>query len=297
MAFFKASNGSTEPSQNKGNENGFCPFIGFADDPETALAYPSPSNFCYHSKPIAPVSLNHQRKVCLTLGYGFCPVYQNETQEPLPRELRGTLPSRHKPNTRIPFVILILVILAGWIVLSLLGIIRIPGLSFPHVARQATATFVEPTPHVVVFMPSPTATPVATTQPTATETEALATPFFPHAIETPFGDNPKLVIHQVQAGEGYIFLAERFGTTVEAIKALNYELPESLWVNTILVIPINTDSVDGLPKFSVREITTEGLTIEDYAQQMQLDAGLLKRYNALPDEYLLEMGELIIIPN
>jgi len=55
--------------------------------------------------------------------------------------------------------------------------------------------------------------------------------------------------------------------------------------------------VTGLPKFIVREISTEGMTIEEYAQRMQLDAELLKRYNALPADYVLEMGELIIIPN
>lgn len=92
-------------------------------------------------------------------------------------------------------------------------------------------------------------------------------------------------------------LAEQYGTSVEAIKAINYQLPEYLWVNNILVIPVNTRSVVGLPKFIVREISTEGMTIEDYAQRMQLNADLLKRYNALPDGYMLEMGELIIIPN
>ncbi len=153
-----------------------------------------------------------------------------------------------------------------------------------------------PTTENIVTLP-PTAEITATPQPTETATTPIQPYLEPRAIETPFGENPKLVIHQVLEGEGYILLAQKFGTTIAAIQAINYDLPDSLWVNTILVIPINTDDVTGLPQFSVREITTEGLTIEDYAQRMQLDASLLKQYNALPDGYLLKMGEMIIIPN
>lgn len=297
MTFFRAANGSTESTEYKGKENSFCPSIGFEEDPETALAYPSPYNFCYHSKPIAPVSLTHQRKVCLTLRYGSCLVYKKEVVEPLPKELRGRLPGRQKPKSGVSLTILALVLFTGFAILLLLGIIRIPGLPLPLTSKPNIPTQTQPTTFVIVLPSSPTALASETINPTATTFTIIATPYTPHAIETPFGENPKLVIHQVQEGEGYILLAQRYGTTVEAIKAINLDFPESLWVNNILVIPINTDSVDGLPKFSVREITTEGLTIEDYAQRMQLDAAILKLYNALPDGYLLDMGDLIIVPN
>ncbi len=91
-------------------------------------------------------------------------------------------------------------------------------------------------------------------------------------------------------------LAENFNTTAEAIKAINFKLPVSLWEDTILVIPINTDDVTGLPPFSVAEIRAEGMTIEIYADRMQLDVELLKKFNDLPEGYALKMGELLIVP-
>lgn len=243
------------------------------------------------------MNLVYQGKVCLTLGFGNCPVYKKEAFEPLPKEYRGSLPSRQKPKYFLSLLILLLVIVAGLTLSGLLGIIKIPGLNFPFQSTQATATFTKPTSFVLVPPPSPTVPITETVIPTASLSTLEVTPFSPHKIETPFGENPTLVIHQVRAGEGFILLAEQYGTSVEAIKAINYQLPEYLWVNNILVIPVNTRSVVGLPKFIVREISTEGMTIEDYAQRMQLNADLLKRYNALPDGYMLEMGELIIIPN
>jgi len=290
--------GETSPSlERKERETRICPFLGFEDDPETALAYPSPYNFCYHAKPISPVSLVHQRNICLAGEYSKCPVYQNENLESFPKNLRGSKPSIPRNRKWIPIVVLILVLLGSLIVLSLLGLIRLPGLNLPLTGQKATTTMIfPPTTENIVTLP-PTAEITATPQPTETATTPIQPYLEPRAIETPFGENPKLVIHQVLEGEGYILLAQKFGTTIAAIQAINYDLPDSLWVNTILVIPINTDDVTGLPQFSVREITTEGLTIEDYAQRMQLDASLLKQYNALPDGYLLKMGEMIIIPN
>jgi len=67
--------GESDSSKEKmGGETKICPFLGFEDDPETALAYPSPYNFCYHCKPISPVNMIHQRDVCLVGDYPQCPV-------------------------------------------------------------------------------------------------------------------------------------------------------------------------------------------------------------------------------
>ncbi len=281
----------------KGQVAGFCPFLGFEDDPETALAYPAPYNFCYHCKPITPVSLAHQRSVCLTREYPQCPVYQTVDLEPLPRELRGKRPKVHGSRTRLSVVILLAVILFGLVVAASMGLIRIPGLNLPVIFPTPSAPVPVPTAIVTPFQPTPSPEPTETPQPTATVAIVFPSRTTPRAIETPFGNDPQLVIHQLQEGEGYILLAEKFGTSVEAIKAINFKLPDSLWVNTILVIPLNTDDVTALPQFSVREITTAGLTIEAYAERMQIDPLLLKRYNELPDGYVLSMGELLIIPN
>lgn len=285
---------SPKSAEIKGKESGFCPFIGFEEDPETALAYPAPYNFCNHCKPIAPVSLGHQRSACLTREFANCPVFQKDTLEPLPRELRGVRPESFKPTPWIPVGILVLVVMVTFIVLAILGVIRVPGLT--PIPAETQPTIKVNTPTEVTPPPSVTVENTANPEPTNTLEATDTTPFTIHAIETPFGENPKLVIHQVQEGEGYYLMEKTYNTTEEAIKAINFELPQTLWVNKLLVIPVNTDDVTGLPQFSVREITSEGLTIEAYATRMQLNADALKIYNALPDGYLLEMGDFLIIP-
>ena len=276
-------------------EVGICPHLGFEDDPETALAYPAVHNFCYHCKPISPVVFDHQREVCLTPEYLHCPVYQTAVPEPLPKNLRGKRRSDSKSPSRLSILILCLVLLLGLAVAILLGLIKLPGNSaaIPVIVRDETPSQIATFP-AANFTATVTATP--TIRPTITKETEVPTPS-PHALETPFGVSPKLVIHQVREGEGFIRLAEQYGTTAEAIKAINFELPETLFVDTILVIPLNTDDVTGLPRFSLRQINTEGLTIESYAERMSLDAQALKKFNELPDGYVLQMGEWLLIPN
>lgn len=276
-------------------EVGICPHLGFEDDPETALAYPAVHNFCYHCKPISPVVFDHQREVCLTPEYLHCPVYQTAVPEPLPKNLRGKRRSDSKSHSRLSILILCLVLLFGLAVAILLGLIKLPGNSaaIPVIVRHETPSQRATLP-AANFTATVTVTP--TIRPTMTRETDVPTPS-PHALETPFGVSPKLVIHQVREGEGFIRLAEQYGTTADAIKAINFELPETLFVDTILVIPLNTDDVTGLPRFSLRQINTEGLTIESYADRMSMDAQALKKFNELPDGYVLQMGEWLLIPN
>ena len=43
-----------------------CPFLGFVDDPETAISYPSRMNCCNHARPVVTVAMDYQREMCLT---------------------------------------------------------------------------------------------------------------------------------------------------------------------------------------------------------------------------------------
>jgi LysM repeat protein len=281
----------------KGRDSLFCPYLGFEDDPSTALAYPTSYNFCFKAKPTAPVSLSHQRNLCLTEKYQDCPVYMKETPGPLPKAIRGERTSKVKPAKWVPFVGLAGVILVGVLGVILTGVVPIRGFNPPYMVITITAT---PTREPIIEMPtsdvSRTPEPTVTTLPTNTATMPSLTSRTPRALETPFGTSPQLVIHKVVEGEGFILLAENFNTTADAIKSINYDLPESLWVNTVLVIPINTDDVTGLPKFTVVEVRAEGLTIESYAERIQINVELLKQYNDLPAGYALKIGEWLIIP-
>ena len=280
-----------------GREEFFCPWLGYEDDPETVLSYPAPYNFCHHCRPIAPVNLVQQGEVCLTPKYTDCPVYTKKDLEHLPRALRGRRVHEGREKTGILWISLVLLVIVGVAVGFYFRDLNLPGEDLPASGIGLTKT-AEPLIVIKIDMtPIPTADPTET--PSPTETQIYISPLrkTPRALETPFGSSPQLVIHKVLEGEGYIRLAEQYGTTEAAIKAINYELPAPLRVDTILVIPYNTDDVFNLPQFSVKKINTEGLTIEAYAERMQLDARLLKQYNALPDGYVFTMGEFIIIPN
>jgi len=281
----------------KGKDPLFCPFLGFEDDPSTALAYPAKYNFCFKAKPTAPVSMAQQRNLCLTENFHECPVYQKEALGPLPKAIRGERTSRIRPAKWIPVVALIGVILIALAAVILTGVLPIRGFSPPYVVITLTSTPPgAPTIMAPTRMVSLTPEPTSTSIPTQTATMLSLSRQTPRALETPFGTSPPLVIHKVVEGEGFILLAENFNTTAEAIKAINFDLPESLWVNTILVIPINTDNVTGLPRFNVGEVRAEGMTIESYAERLQLDVELLKLYNDLPAGYALKLGEWLIIP-
>ena len=52
-----------------------CPYLGIADDAETALAYPSQWNCCFRKGNSTSVSLEHQRNYCLATAYAGCPIY------------------------------------------------------------------------------------------------------------------------------------------------------------------------------------------------------------------------------
>ena len=52
-----------------------CPYLGIVDDAETALAYPSPWNYCFRRGTPVSVTLEHQRNYCLATAYVGCPIY------------------------------------------------------------------------------------------------------------------------------------------------------------------------------------------------------------------------------
>jgi hypothetical protein len=66
-----------------------CPYLGLHDDRSTALAYPSPWNYCYRATRPAPVLVSHQAEVCLCSRYADCPVMLSSKPGRFPRSLRG----------------------------------------------------------------------------------------------------------------------------------------------------------------------------------------------------------------
>ena len=278
-------------------EEVICPHIAFEDDPDTAVAYPSVFNCCYHAKPVMPVNLSVQRKYCLSGMHQQCPVYQRVEPAALPKSFRGQQTKLTARKGWVSLAALAGVALIGLAILLLTGMIKIPGLA----VYSGTQTFPFPlstSTQTLAAVPTETLPSTVTPQPTPTETPISITIAVPRGLETPIGTTPPLIIHSLKEGEGYLMVAGIYETSEEAIKAINYNLPTTaLWVGTILVIPISTEDVTGLPKFSTYEVDMEGLTIEDLATRLNVDAVMLKNYNDYPEGYVLSRGEWLIIPH
>lgn len=234
---------------------------------------------------------------CLAAEYTDCSVYQNKKVDPLPRALRGMSRRARRGSPLVAFLglggIAFLLLFASLI----LGVIRIPGLEGLAIGEKSSPS---PTVQVSTRTPTenlPTLTPTSVVKVTKTPKPLIPTSVTPHSLETPFGGNPQLVIHKAIEGEGFIYLAEKYGTSVDAIRAINYNLPEALWVNKILVIPVGTGDVTGIPPFSIYQVTDIEVKIEDLAVLLEVDDAALKKFNALPDGYLLNQGDWVIIPH
>src|SRR5512133_2306045 len=107
---------------------GLCPFLGFCDDRDTALSYPSKFNCCFKSKPVVPVSYFHQRTACLSKNYFDCPVYKSESIMPLPKEMVGRFPKTEKSKLWLTLMVVIIVALVGVTLIALLGAFNLSGI-------------------------------------------------------------------------------------------------------------------------------------------------------------------------
>ncbi len=285
------TNQTSDPNLLRGK---LCPFLGLDDDRETALSYPSVHNYCYHLKSASSVDLIQQRQFCLSNKYNTCPIYTNENVIKAPEGWGGKkiLPLKPKPWMAWALVLIAIVVIV--LVSYLLGLFKKPPATAPVLSSPTRTTIVvEANPTVV-----PTITlAVSTAEPTITEVPTQPVEIVPHMLETPFRNTPQLLVHQVKEGEGFIMLAEKYQTSVDAIKAINYAITDSLLYNQILVIPVNTTDVSGLPSFSVYQEQEGNVTIEELANRMQLDAASFGSYNDLPLNYLVSQGEMLLIPH
>lgn len=282
-----------------------CVFLALRHDPATALAFPSEHNFCFHSRPPQPARLEHQASFCVTNDYPHCDEYNREQGNPLPPELRLNHNSRigKKPGL-IGLIILLFVfaviILIGWQFLS-------QGVLGKSAGRKSPLATLSRLPMVIKMKPIQSTTPTqAASLPTpslmVTTTSILpvqtwtSVPGLAHALETPIGTGPKLIIHRVTSGESIDAIANRYWTTVDAILAINYHLPSPVLVDWLVIVPYNQTDVHGLPLFEAYEVKTN-VSVETLAQQFSKDLSLLKLYNGFGDAEFLDAGDWVLIPH
>jgi hypothetical protein len=296
-----------------------CPALGLKDDAVTSLSFPSNGNYCHRSTPIATPRFAHQQEFCLGGKFRECPLFLSQEGMPLPLELRIPIkpPRLTGNNSRYYvgfFLVVLLVILAGgWAIarqpISPMGIgmetqpdLEL-GISDSRTPMPVTGTA------SLLPMPWPTSViPVSTAGNSNTGTATSVnsrSPISPtsmpskHQMEVPIGTEYKFVIHKVLDGENLDTLAARYDTSSEAIVSVNYGLTSSIWLDSVLVIPIGFSDYEKLPAFLVYQVkqTDRGISVESLAKQLRVNALELKYYNGWtnPGDRPL-VGDLVLVP-
>jgi len=298
---------NNEPNLGSKNENPemMCPHIGLKDDPATSLGYPSAWNYCHRAKPIAVAGLDHQRTYCLSAAHATCPLFLKPEKSPMPAGMQAPdndLGRGRRTPWRTVSALVVLVVLVAVVVWQ--GIAR--GFFFlPSQPEESTSTptlteLPASTSETIITMtltssvtppePSPTLFLTDTPLPTATTQPVLKL-----ELETPLGLNKEFIIHRVVDGESQDLLANRFGTTLAQIQAVNYYLPSPLLINHIMIIPVGMIDLQGVPTFEPQKIVAS-MTVEEFAQSISVDASTLSYFNGLTATYRLSPGDWLLVP-
>ena len=269
-----------------------CPFLGLTHDPKTPALFPTDRNCCYQVRPLRTVANHHQEQYCLAGAHQTCPIFLNP-EDALAREVlyaQGRRPrSRRLVLLALAALALLALALTAWVYRDAWLNARFKG-SLPG----SPVWISTPTLGLLSTVVTPTASGFAATiLPSATPTHTLLPPLETSSVTplpglgTPIGSDPAFVIHRVVAGESLTILSQRYGTTETAIRAINLMLPMPLWENWLVVVPYQFEDVAGLPLFEVYQVKADGLSVAALAQQLNVDAGLMARYNhlALDDEF------------
>jgi hypothetical protein len=297
------------------NEN-ICPFIGLSTDALTAMENPSPQNNCHKSKPLSPPSLAYQREFCLNVTYTRCKLFSTDVRKPIPSDLAEESTKKRK---RIPGILWILsgIILLGVILVSsglfsawflspladkgitpTAGIVSAIKITAGEPSPQGKKEEPEPEPADQGWMAESTLVIESQVQPTTGLTPiTVYTEDPPHLLLTPFGTEHVFLLHRVTGGEDLNAIANKYQTSTEAIRAINYNMTLELWVDTVIIIPVNQTDVTGITPMITLEITGNAKTVQELATENGISPELLGAVNARSTEYIFQIGEWVIIPN
>lgn len=281
-----------------------CPSLGLVDDAETSLGFSSNSNYCHRSSPIATPRFRHQEEFCLGGKYGECPLFISQQAIPMPDDIR--IPHRTvdvvKTDSRRNLVIFLTIFVLVLMVFVLRGR---QGLA-PTVTGEAIFT-VSPnlvnTPTAVFSPLIDTVSDISTSTniPKATETSVPSPTSTPprNQLDIPIGTDYIFVIHRVVAGEALTEVAGRYGTSMEAILAVNASIKNPGWSGTLLVVPFGFSDVVKLPSFVVYRVEERdrGISVEKLAKYLRVSVQDLKYYNGwINDGDRPLVGDFLLVP-
>ena len=300
-------NGNHDKSTESNNINS-CPYLGLRDDPATFSGFPSTWNICYRAQPTDMPALSHQRDYCLKPEHNKCPVFVAEDKQKLPKAIKHHSKGLSHKTKKMMFIgaiglLSILVILAVFFRDYWTGVLfeGSPILS-GRIDESSQSQESTPTMFTTSTMEEMTESPPTPTiiQPSKTpmDIEPSPTKYDPVlALDTPIGDEYEFIIHRVSEGESLQIFAAEYNTNIEAIKAINYDLIAPLWINWIIIIPMNITDVSDLPKFEAYQVTEEKVDIRFLAEKLSANLEDILFYNNLDSDHVLNEGEWLLIPH
>jgi LysM repeat protein len=230
-----------------------CPFL-VADEGSWRSAYAAREHRCGAVQPPAPLAVAKQRQLCLLAAHEGCATYlaartvaddaapltpgddgaalwQGASAPPLvlePARRMGALPAAATRSGGSAALIGLMVVALVVLVLARIQSPGTPGASpGPSLAAVAAATV----------------SPVATPEPSPSDTAASPTPdgsgASPQATEGPSDATAEPKRYRVKSGDTLISIAARYDTTAKKIMAANgISDPRALKVGQVLVIPV-----------------------------------------------------------
>jgi hypothetical protein len=170
-----------------------------------------------------------------------------------------------------------------------------------QVAMTSMAQTLSPEPTMTItptttntLIPTITSTPTITPTLTATSTATSEPPRY--ELDTPIGTDYQFVIHKVQGGENLNQYAARYITSVEAILRVNYALNIPLWVDALVVIPVEFTEVTQMPYFQPYKVTADGITVETLGSELATNLDDFIYYNGLSRGERLSFGDWLLVP-
>lgn len=277
-----------------------CQYLGLLNDPKTIFNFPSLGNLCYRCRPPSVPLLEHQLSTCLTKSFTKCTVYSSEKGNKLPKNL-SELANYKATNRKLPWII------GGTAIIALISVVILLNqnkpVTKPEFNNVDSSTLVQET---LTDESSQSMTPNQEGLVTATNTEIApnvtaeatqtAATEVTHKLDTPIGGEQKFIIHQVLDGESIEQYAIQYNTSKDAIIDVNYFLPIPLWINWLIIIPVDLMDTVNLPTFEAYVVIDEMITVEQLAEKLAIDVTELGFYNGIESDYVLKSGNWLLIP-
>jgi LysM repeat protein len=259
------------------------------------------ASYCFHCQVPTVPALEHQGVYCLLSAHVDCPVYTQPETTPFPRNIK-LAGVRHVHGRRQFWQFIVLgfgILLAVFMFWLGSQTFSSQSLLIAQPEKSRTPSLASPTASATSSPPANTSTPIPPTPvPSTTPVPSPSPTEFPtqiHALDVPIGREQKFLIHRITTGENLIILAKKYKTSSDAILRVNYQLKTPVWLNTVIVIPVNKTDLVGLPVFELYQVVDREITVEALASKLNTDLATLKQFNVIDSGGILHKGDWILV--